>query len=76
MYLAIILFFIVYSFFNFYHLIRFGFASLTNILVMLIYITVSTALIFYSLTLLMQIDWSITLIDLNIDLFSNKTIEI
>ena len=64
-YLAVILFFIVYSLFNIYHLIRFGFFSLTNILVMILYIIVSALLLMYSFELLMPVDWNVTLIDLN-----------
>ena len=64
-YLAVVLFFIVYSLFNIYHLIRFGFFSLTNILVMILYIIVSALLLMYSFELLMQVDWNVTLIDLN-----------
>jgi len=63
-YLAVILFFIVYSLFNIYHLIRFGFFSLTNILVMILYIIVSALLLMYSFELLMPVDWNVTLIDL------------
>ena len=64
-YLAVVLFFIVYSLFNIYHLIRFGFFSLTNIAVMILYIIVAAILIMYSFELLMQVDWNITLIDWN-----------
>lgn len=63
-YLAVILFFIIYSLFNIYHLIRFGFFSLTNIAVMILYILVASLFIMYSFELLMLVDWNLTLIDL------------
>ena len=63
-YLAVVLFFMIYSLFNIYHLIRFGFFSLTNILVMILYIIVAALLLIYSFELLLQVDWSMTLIDL------------
>ena len=63
-YLAVVLFFMIYSLFNIYHLIRFGFFSLTNILVMILYIIVSALLLMYSFELLMPVDWNVTLIDL------------
>ena len=80
-YLAVVLFFIVYSLFNIYHLIRFGFFSLTNIAVMILYIIVAAILIMYSFELLMQVDWNITLIDwnnlkINIPFGDNKNLSI
>ena len=80
-YLAVILFFVIYSLFNIYHLIRFGFFSLTNIAVMILYIIVAAILIMYSFELLMQVDWNITLIDwnnlkINIPFGDNKNLSI
>jgi len=67
--------------FNIYHLIRFGFFSLTNIAVMILYIIVAAILIMYSFELLMQVDWNITLIDwnnlkINIPFGDNKNLSI
>jgi hypothetical protein len=62
-YLAVLLFFFVYSLFNIYHLIRFGFASTINIVVIILYIGVSTAFIVFSFNLLLAIDWTIPLVD-------------
>lgn len=74
LYLAIMLFFIIYSFFNIYHLIRFGFASLVNILIIICYLVIATALIIYSFGLLMQIDWSTPLVDFQLNMFNNNNI--
>lgn len=71
LYLAIILFFIIYSFFNIYHLIRFGFASFTNIIIIIAYLVVATALLIYSFSLLIPIDWNIPLVNLQTSLFTN-----
>lgn len=69
-YLAVVLFFIVYSFFNIYHLVRFGFASLSNACIILIYIVIATALLLYSFQLLLPLDWNLPLIDLQLNLFN------
>ena len=63
LYLLMVFVFLLYSLFNLYHLLRFGFASLTNILVILIYIIVSCLLLIFSFSLLLSIDWSAPLID-------------
>jgi len=60
----------IYSFFNMYHLIRFGFTSIVNITIMITYIIVATALIVYSLILLNQIDWTTPLLDSQINIFN------
>lgn len=71
-YLAVLLFFITYSLFNIYHLIRFGFSSLINIIIILIYISVSTIFIVFSFNLLLNIDWTTTLIDFNLASSTNN----
>ncbi|OGY44843.1 MAG: hypothetical protein A3B89_04735 [Candidatus Buchananbacteria bacterium RIFCSPHIGHO2_02_FULL_40_13] len=63
LYLAIVLFFVVYSFFNIYHLIRFGFASLVNMIIIIIYLIIASMFISYSFGLLTQVDWSMPLIN-------------
>ncbi len=76
LYLAIILFFAIYSLFNIYHLIRFGFASLFNVSIILIYIVIATSLISYSFNLLTPIDWNLPLIDLKLNLLNPKISDI
>ncbi|PIS06515.1 MAG: hypothetical protein COT80_00115 [Candidatus Buchananbacteria bacterium CG10_big_fil_rev_8_21_14_0_10_33_19] len=66
------LFFAIYSFFNIYHLIRFGFASLINVLIITTYIAITTILIIYSLSLLSQIDWTIPIINLDMNSFNTS----
>lgn len=66
LYLIVVLVFAVYSLFNVYHLIRFGFSSWVNIAIMIAYIVISTAFIIYSIGLLMQIDWSVELLSLQL----------
>jgi len=74
LYLAVVLFFIIYSFFNIYHLIRFGFASLVNLIIITAYIVIATGLIILSLNFLATIDWSIPLINLSINSLNNTNI--
>lgn len=64
-FLAAVCIFGLYSLFNIYHLLRFGFLSVTNILVILIYIAVSFALLYFAFSQLLTIDWSQPLINLD-----------
>lgn len=57
------LFFAFYSLFNIYHLIRFGFSSFVNILIIILYIVASVVLIIFSINLLFTIDWTTELIN-------------
>ncbi len=65
LYLVAVLVFTIFSLFNIYHLIRFGFLSLTNILIIIIYLAISAVLIFSSIIILLQFDWTTPLIDTN-----------
>ncbi len=72
LYFLILLFFITYSLFNIYHLLRFGFFSLTNLGIILGYLTISFILIWVSFNLLTEINWSQPLFELaekNTELF-------
>jgi hypothetical protein len=62
LYLICILLFFIWSLFNVYHLLRFGFLSLVNIGIILVYIAVSAAFIMLSLEYLAEFDWSATFI--------------
>jgi len=65
-YLIFVVIFGVYSLFNFYHLIRFGFLSSVNILVMILYAVLSALFIIFTLDQLAVFDWRQPLIDLSI----------
>ncbi|MFA5029844.1 MAG: hypothetical protein WC518_03860 [Patescibacteria group bacterium] len=65
LYLLVLLFFLVYSLFNIYHLIRFGFLSLVNVLMIILYIILSAAFIIFSFQLLLAIDWQQPLLQID-----------
>ena len=67
LYLICVLLFFVWSLFNIYHLLRFGFLSFANIAVIILYLIVSAGFILLSLELLGQFDWNAVLIN-----FSNS----
>ncbi len=58
-YVLFFLFFLLWSVFNVYHLLRFGVASYSLSLLMVIYLAGTAALIFFSVSLLMRFDWTI-----------------
>ncbi len=64
-------FFILWSLFNVYHLLRFGVASYSLSLLMVIYLAGTSALIFFSASLLLRFDWTVT-INLTDILFSDN----
>lgn len=64
-YLLIVLFFIIYSLFNIYHLVRFGFMTLTNMIMIIFYIALSASFIILSFSLLMGLDWNTILLQIN-----------
>ena len=57
-FLAAVFVFVLYSLFNIYHLLRFGFLSVTNVVVILIYIAISSSLLYVAFSQLLMIDWS------------------
>ena len=63
LYLAVVAVFILYSLFNIYHLLVFGFTSFINILIIALYVAVAIILINFSLNQLAAVDWSRPLID-------------
>lgn len=65
LYLIVVLFFIIYSLFNIYHLLRFGFTTLTNFLAIILYISVAILVLSESFMIINTIDWSIPLLDLS-----------
>ena len=58
LYLVLLAFFLLFTFFNIYHLIRFGFISLSNLVMMAFYLAVSACLISISFNYIGQIDWT------------------
>ncbi len=72
-FLAAVFIFVLYSLFNIYHLLRFGFWSVTNIAVILIYIVVAGLLLYFAFSQLLTIDWSQPLLNMNgiTDIFKN-----
>jgi len=60
-YLLVVLFFVIFSLFNLYHLMRFGFLTLSNLFIMILYIVMAISLLIFSFDILMQIDWTVEL---------------
>lgn len=69
-FIAVIALFMLYSIFNIYHLLRFGFATTTNLTVITLYIALSTVYLMTAFALLSTIDWNTPLLDLSFDLTS------
>lgn len=70
LFLIVVFIFALYTLFNFYHLLRFGFFSVTNISVMLAYLLVSGGLLYLAFTFLSFFDWSTPLLELNFNFFT------
>jgi len=71
LFLAVVFIFCLYTLFNLYHLLRFGFFSLANVAVMIAYLVISGALLFFSFNFLSLFDWQIILLKLDLGFFSN-----
>jgi hypothetical protein len=56
-YLVFVAIFLLFTLFNVYHLIRFGFLSVGNIVMIAFYITVSILILLISWQYISQIDW-------------------
>ena len=65
LFIVIVVIFIIYTLFNFYHLLRFGFFSMTNVAVMLAYLVISGSLLVLSFGLLSTFDWGIPLFSID-----------
>ena len=65
-YLLAVLFFIIVGIINIYHLLKFGFFSWVNILVIAVFVAISSFLIYFSLVVLVTLDWSQPLFDSSI----------
>lgn len=73
LYLIVVFIFLLFSVFNLYHLLRFGFASIGNIFVIFAYILIAVMLLSTSFELLSLIDWHQPLVNLsNISAGSNN----
>lgn len=56
-YLVLVAVFLIFSFFNVYHLVRFGFLTPVTIFIVTFYLLVSIAIISISWGYISQIDW-------------------
>ena len=65
-YLIFIFFFLLFSFFNIYHAVRFGFATMFNMLTLFLYIAVSLIILSLSVIYIGTVNWK-----QSIELFSN-----
>ncbi|MEK7652959.1 MAG: hypothetical protein AAB358_00530 [Patescibacteria group bacterium] len=63
LFLVAVAVFLLYSLFNVYHLLRFGFFSLINVLVIVLYVLIAASFLYFSFSILMTVDWSTPLID-------------
>lgn len=59
-YLVYIAIFLFFTFFNLYHMTKYGFVSLTSYIVTVLYIIATALGLFVSYYLIAQIDWSNT----------------
>ena len=71
LFLAVVFIFVLYTLFNFYHLLRFGFLSVTNIAVMLAYLVISGSLLYLAFTFLSFFDWNTPLFEINFNFLLN-----
>lgn len=62
-YLAVVAMFVLYSLFNIYHLISFGFFSIVNVSVMIGYIFLVSIFLIFSFSQLLVIDWTQPILD-------------
>lgn len=54
----VVIFFLVFSFFNIYHALRYGYATAVNVTVLIVYVLVSGVLLVVAGTYVSIIDWS------------------
>ena len=67
-FIAVVGVFVLYSIFNIYHLVRFGFATATNMAIITVYIALSTAYLMAAFAILSTIDWTTPLFDFTLSL--------
>ena len=60
-YLVFVLIFLVFTFFNIYHLVRFGYLTLANIILVGFYLIVSILILSISWRYITTVDWSQTI---------------
>jgi hypothetical protein len=65
LYLILLGIFLLFTFFNYYHLIRFGFGSWANLAVMIFFAVITVMIISISWEALRQIDWRTPLLKIN-----------
>ncbi|PIS04640.1 MAG: hypothetical protein COT81_05450 [Candidatus Buchananbacteria bacterium CG10_big_fil_rev_8_21_14_0_10_42_9] len=57
-YLIAVAIFIIYSVFNIYHLVRFGYLNLANITIIFFYLFIAAGILIISWEYISQIDWA------------------
>ncbi len=67
LFLLVVAFFLLFSFFNIYHLLRFGFSSSTNIIIIVIYLAFTSMYLIFAFGYLAQINWQQPLIQTEIN---------
>lgn len=60
-YLVLVLVFLLFTFFNIYHLVRFGYLTLGNVVMIGFYTAVSIAILLISWGYISQFDWQQTI---------------
>lgn len=74
LYLIVVFIFVLYTILNFYHLLRFGFYSITNISVMIGFLVVAGSLIALSFAFLSAFNWGLPLFYFDWGIFNNTKI--
>lgn len=57
LYLVFVAVYLFFTFFNVYHLVRFGFVSFSNIILIIFYLAVSTLILMISWQYISQVNW-------------------
>lgn len=57
-FLAVVAVFVLYSLFNIYHLLRFGYATLTNVTIITLYVAISCVYLMTVFVILGTINWA------------------
>ncbi len=73
LFLVVLGVFLLYSLFNIYHLLRFGFQSFSNIAIVILYIVGSTFYLWIALSDFATINWDVQIFDTS--LYSESTFE-
>jgi hypothetical protein len=61
LYLILVTFFVIFSMFLVYHAVRFGVATMTNVLTIFLYLAVALAILLISYDYIGTIDWTMAI---------------